>query len=152
MFQALTIIIFRPTVIATWICIKEYANAYCFPGQQSCRKIPQGLTIFSHIFLKIWVSCSDKSMKEVSSLCLSIFIWLWMFSITWVYCYVPSKTTAVVVLRVVFLFCFDEAGTHLFGKIITIGSLSRQIRNSAMTDLSNPWNDLAFNTKVLRYW
>ena len=75
-----------------------------------------------------------------------------MFSITWVYCYVPSKTTAVVVLRAVFLFCFDEAGTHLFGKIITIGSLSRQIRNSATTDLSNPSNDLAFNTKVLRYW
>ena len=68
-----------------------------------------------------------------------------MLSITWVYCYAPSQTTAVVVL---FLFCFDEAGTHLFGKIITIGSLSRQIRNSAMTDLSNPSNDLASNIKV----
>ena len=45
-------------------------------------------------------------------------------------------------------FCFDEAGTHLFGKIITKGSLSRQIRNSAMTDLSNPSSDLAFNTRV----
>ena len=104
MFQALTIIIFRPTVIATGICIKEYANAYCFHGQQNCRKIFQGFTIFFHIFLRIWVSCSDNSMKELSSLCLSIFIWLWMLSITWVYCYAPSQTTAVVVLRVVFLF------------------------------------------------
>ena len=46
MFQALTIIIFKPTVIATRICTKEYANAYYFHGQQDCRKILQGFTIF----------------------------------------------------------------------------------------------------------
>ena len=103
MFQALTIIIFRPTVVATGICIKEYANAYCFHGQQNCRKVFQGFTIFFHIFLKIWVSCSDNSMKELSSLCLSIPIWLWMLSMIWVYCYAPSQTTAVVVLIAVFL-------------------------------------------------